>query len=795
MRTTTGKASVARGRRKAERVGTHTPWQWPLVLLAMSAGVPAAAQSPPTAPPLVAQAQQFNIPAQPLDSALAAYAAATGVQVIYDSRITSGLQSPGVSGSMAPEEALRRLVGGTGLLTRFTGPRAATLEKVQASALSPDITTLAPITVAGEKVQRSLRDTASSVSVFGPSEIDRKRPGVASTNDVLARIPNVVSTESSNLAPAIRGIDGTGPAQGVDAFVGGIRPRITYTVDGRPLSFNEAIFGDLSLWDVERVEVFRGPQSTLQGRNSIGGAIVVKTRDPSLTETEIGGRVIFGNQNQQQYSAVASAPLVKDELAFRLAVDYKAYDSFVHFQGFGGAKDPGDYRSLTLRGKVLIQPEALPGFSTLITVTHQDYRGPQTDLVKEPYRDHRPTTSSSDMPVFQPTATSGVMETTWKISDALTFQNTFSLADVKVKRLVKDRIDGPAYVHSREFLAEPRLQFTGMDGRLKGFAGLYFFRANQDDWLDFISLNRWDDRTTTLAAYGEATLRVFGNLDLTLGGRLEREHRRRVGGNAPLFDVNFNETYTEFLPKVGLAWHVTNELTVGTTVSRGYNGGGAGVSFNPPQVAYTYKPEYVWNYEAYTRAELFDKRLQLTGNVFYSRYKDMQLPFALSATSTEIRNAKSVETYGAEFGARWLALPGLEFFGEVGLLKTKILKYAGSGITGEALPRSPKFTATAGASYKHSSGFDISVDGRYSSSYYSSANANPGATSNPRGRVDPYVVVNAQAGFTYGNARVFAFVNNLFNSGKPTAIWPFGVEKEANILRPRWFGIGVQATF
>ncbi|HKU97356.1 MAG TPA: TonB-dependent receptor [Vineibacter sp.] len=761
----------------------------------MAAG-PAGAQSPATTspaptPPLVAQAQQFNIPAQSLDSALAAYAAATGVQVLYDSRLTAGLQSAGVSGNLGPQEALTRLVAGSGLLARFTGPRAATLEKVQASA--PDLTTLAPITVAGEKVQRSLRDTASSVSVFGPSDIDRKRPGVASTNDVMARIPNVVSTEANNLAPAIRGLDGTGPAQGVDAFVGGIRPRITYTVDGRPLSFNEAIFGDLSLWDVERVEVFRGPQSTLQGRNSIAGAVVVKTRDPSLTETEIGGRVIFGNQNQQQYSAVASAPLIKDELAFRLAVDYKAYDSFVNFQGFGGAKDPGDYRSLAVRGKVLIQPEALPGFSTLITVTHQDYRGPQTDIVKAPYRDHNPSTP--DMPVFQPTATSGVAETTWKISDTLTFHNTFSLADVKVKRLVAELSDGPAYVHSREFLAEPRLQFTGMDGRLKGFGGLYFFRANQDDWLNFNGFNRWDDRTTTFAVYGEATLRVLGNLDLTLGGRLEREHRRRVGGIAPVFDVDFKETYTEFLPKFGVAWHATNELTVGATVSRGYNGGGAGVSFNVPFVSYAYKPEYVWNYEAYARAELFDKRLQLTGNVFYSRYKDMQLPFALSPVSTVIRNAKSVETYGAEFGARWLVLPGLELFGEIGLLKTQILKYPSSGIEGEALPRSPKFTATAGASYKHSSGFDMSVDARYSSSYYSSANANTAQPNNPRGRVDPYVVVNAQAGFTYGNARIFAFVNNLFNSGKPVAIWPFGAVDEANILRPRWFGVGVQATF
>ncbi len=660
-------------------------------------------------------------------------------------------------------------------------------------AQGPDVITLDPVTVSGEKVERSLRDTSSSVSVFGPSALDRKRPGLSTTNEVLDRIPNVTPTESSNLAPAIRGIDGTGPAQGVDAFVGGIRPRVTYTVDGRPLSFNEAIFGDLSLWDVERVEVFRGPQSTLQGRNSIAGAIVVKTRDPSLSETEIGGRVMVGNQSQHQFSAVASAPVVTNELGFRLSADYKAWESFVKgFQGYDGVKHPGKYEALNLRSKILIRPEALPDFSTLVTLTHQDYRGPQTDNVLRPFDKH--VAAFPLQPVFEPSATAGVVETTWKLSETLTFQNTLSYADIRVKRLAPP-LQGLASIHSREFLFEPRLQFTGLDGRLKGFGGLYFFRANQDDWLDFNGMNRFDDRTTTMAAYGEATLRVFGNLDVTLGGRLEREHRRRVGGIPPLFDVDLDETYTVFLPKFGLAWHATDTLTVGAVVSRGYNAGGAGVSFNPPFVTYTYEPEYVWNYEAFARAELFDKRLQLTGNIFLARYRDMQLPFALSPVSTEIRNADRVTTYGAEFGARWLALPGLELFAEVGLLKTKITKYPASGVEGEALPRSPAFTATAGVSYQHSSGFDVSLDARYSSSYYSSANPSVAHPDNPRGKVDPYAVVNAQAGYSFGNARVFAFVNNVFNSGKPVAFWPFGVTEEANILRPLTFGVGVQAIF
>ena len=652
------------------------------------------------------------------------------------------------------------------------------------------------VTVGGERVTRSIRDTASSVSVFDPAALERKRPGLSSTNDVMERVPNVTATESSNFAPAIRGVDGTGPAQGVNAFVAGTRTRITYTVDGRPLTFNETIFGDLSLWDVERVEVFRGPQSTLQGRNSIAGAVVVKTRDPGF-EPEIGGRVMVGNQRQRQYSAVVSTPLVKDQVAMRLAVDYGTYKSFVAFQGFGGVQDPGRYESLNLRGKLLIKPENIEGFQTLLTVTHQRYEGPQTNSVARPFSAH--VSSFPLMPVFAPRSTGVIAETKYRISDALNFESTISYADVRVKRLVGRPQDAPATVHSREFLFEPRLRFTAMDGRLKGFFGLYFFHANQDDMLNFFAVNRYDDKTRTLAAYTEVTFRLFKDFDVILGGRLESERRRRVGGEAPTFDTSFKETYNVFLPKVGVAWHATDKVTVGATVSRGYNGGGAGLSFGdanqmPPVLPFTYsfKPEYVWTYEAFARTELFDKRVQVNANIFYSRYRDMQLPFIVAAPFvTEIRNAERAITYGAELTARWLVAPGLELFGEIGLLKTRLTKYPGSGLQGNELPRAPAFTAGAGVSYKHDSGVDVSVDGRYSSAYFSEV------SNNPRGRTDPYVVVNAQIGYTWRNARFFAFVNNLFDSGKSVAVFTSGAPATdtAHLLRPRWFGVGAQVTF
>ena len=149
-----------------------------------------------------------------------------------------------------------------------------------AAAPSDSATKLETVIVIGEKTQRSLMQTSSSLALFDDEDLAR-RAGLNTMGNLLEIIPNLVGVEPSNLAPAVRGADGTGPAQGADAFFAGTRPRLNYQIDGRSLSYNEAVFSDSTLWDVERVEVFRGPQSTLQGRNAIAGAVVIKTRAPS----------------------------------------------------------------------------------------------------------------------------------------------------------------------------------------------------------------------------------------------------------------------------------------------------------------------------------------------------------------------------------------------------------------------------------------------------------------------------------------------------------------------------------
>ncbi|SIS67628.1 TonB-dependent receptor domain-containing protein [Insolitispirillum peregrinum] len=729
------------------------------------------------------QGTAFAIPAQPLASALTAYGVQAGVQVAVDPAAIAGVTSPGVTGTYSAEQALASLLSGSGLVWQFTSPTSVVLERPAAGDSSSLM--LAPVVVSGERVERSLRETASSVAVLDSVTLD-ERPDISGANRVTENVANIVTIEPSNHAPVVRGLEGAGPAIGANAFFAGVRPRLTVQMDGRPLSFNEMIFGDASTWDVEQVEVFRGPQSTVQGRNSIAGAIVMKTADPTY-EPEGKIRLSAGNHDYRQVAGAVSGPIVEDQVAVRLAFERATSTSELKFQPYEGEDDPGDYQATTMRAKILLEPKKLEGFRTLVTVSHSNYEGPQAEYVKAPYGSTG-TPYSINVATFNPRSLNGTIETTWELTDSLTFENHASLSDLSVRRHAPAGT-GNVRIDGREASLEPRLHFTGFDGRVKGFGGYYGMRGKQDEFIDMLN-SYYMDKTETDAVFGEATVGLTSALDLTLGGRLEEETRQRIGGTGR-FAVDFDETYQVFLPKAGLAWRVDEQWTVGTTVSRGYNGGGAGVTFAAPFTSYSYDPEYVWNYEAYTRADLLDGALRLTGNVFYADYKDLQLPYRLAANSTVIRNAKEAATYGTELGARWRATPELEVFGDIGLLKTEILSYPGSGYEGNEFPQAPALTGTVGVSYHPTDAWELGGEARYSEAYYSDV------ANTARGKVDPYWVVNLHGSYDLGGPRLFGSIRNLLDTDAITDIGLGTTERNdyASMLPSRTFVMGVEASF
>jgi outer membrane receptor protein involved in Fe transport len=669
------------------------------------------------------------------------------------------------------------------------------------AALAQDIATeegpadaLKTVIVTGEKTGRSLLDTATSATVLDASDLER-RAGLATTRDILQTMSNLLVVGTGNQAPTVRGVDGTGAAKGADAFFAGSRPRLNVQIDGRPASYNEITFGDSTIWDVDRVEVLRGAQSTLQGRNAIAGTVITRTKDPTF-ETEWGLQAGGGNYDQQRYSGVVSGPIVDDLAAFRLSADYLSKHTFVEgYESFPGVRDPGDFEALNVRGKVLLRSRSIEGLRTLLTLNHSDYSAPQTENVNRPFGDYR-----SDFlyePVFEPKTTSLIADTQYVIDPRLTFQAVLSGTDLSVARKSQPG-EGIVSIDGREYMFEPRVNFEG-EGRKAGVAGVYLFRADQDESIDFPSPQAFDDRVTTAAVFGEGTLPLSDSLDLTLGMRYEQEKHERHGGDQTLVRIDLDETYRAFLPKVGLAWHVQEKTTLGIVASRGYNGGGAGFNFDEASGLFTnyqYDPEHVTTVEAYARRELADKRVRLTANVFYSDFRDMQLSYDLTPTdptdySFVVKNADRAKSYGAELGMEWLIRPGVELYGSAGLLNARITQYPNSGFQGNDQPFAPSTTASAGVTWSDPRGWEASLSTRYAGSYYSDIE------NNPRGKVGPYWVANAQAGYTVGLMRIYGRVDNLFDSDEPMAVYSGATAAEdgADVLRPRTYWAGVQLSF
>jgi iron complex outermembrane recepter protein len=658
----------------------------------------------------------------------------------------------------------------------------------QDNSQASDTVTLDSITVTAERTERSLKDTATSAVVLDRSALEER--GLDDSNEALANIANITSTGTSGLAPAVRGVDGTGPAQGADAFFAGSRPRLNVQIDGRPASYNEVVFGTASLWDVDQIEVLRGPQSTLQGRNAVAGTLAIRTSDPTW-ETEAGIRMLAGNQSRRQAAFYLSGPL-SDQVAYRIAGDFQTWRSFVDFEPFPGVREPEDYAVRNLRGKLLFEPKAIDGFRTLLTLQHADAHGPQVVTERQPFGEH--ISDFPRMPVFAPRARTAIVDTQWQFAPRLAFENLLSVNDLYVERRA-DPGTGIAQIDAMEYVLEPRLRLSRDEGRFSGVAGVYLYRADQEEFIDFPVDERFADKIDTAALFGEGVIALHDDVDLTLGARFERERHQRHGGDGAIVAIDIDETYETFLPKVGLAWRADSAWTFGVVAARGYNGGGGGITFDFPIVSYSFDPEYVNNYEAYFRGDLLDGRMQLTGNVFYGDYQEMQLPFDLnpdpSIWAVVVRNADRARNYGAELGVRWLAASGLTFHGDLGLLKTKVTEYPNSNIEGHEFASAPAVTANVGFAWQAGNGFELSADTRYSDAYYSSID------NHPRGKTDPYWLVNAKAGYRFDIAHVFAYVDNLLDGDTPLLITPGATTADdvASLPQPRSYGVGVELTF
>ena len=639
---------------------------------------------------------------------------------------------------------------------------------------SQQTTVLDEITVTGEKFERSQSSTGSSTTVVTGDQFKREA-NLLSATQLLKRDVNILDTGLGNDLPTVRGVDGSGPAVGAVAFFAGSRPRLNMQIDGRTSSYNELAFGTKSLWDMKQVEIYRGAQSYAQGRNAIAGAVVMTSNDPTQ-EWEGAAKLNMGNHRLAQTAALISGPVVKDELAFRLSVDHQQRETAVDLPHYDPVGNPRWFKATNTRAKLLWTPSALPDLYSRLTFNHLNARAPQSETELQ---SHSPR-YTPERPVFQTRSASTIWDIGYQLSERWKWENklvyTHFIHDRKTTSpfntaLPPNRRGVPARVDGNEFQIEPIIKYESE--KYRGLFGLFYFNAKQDESVTMLNgriartpiTTNFNDKTKTKAAFGEITFTPDIPFELTLSARYEQEHHQRKGKSA-MFFINRDKKYNVFLPKADIAWKINDDQRLGFKVGKGYNPGGAGVTFGVPYTSYEYDAEYVWNYELYHRWTSTDKRLRINSNLFYNDYKDMQLPFTLGPNSIVIRNADKVVTYGAEINTEWQATEKLALNAGIGMLKTDIKRYPNSGIEGNKLARAPSFSGKVGANYRLLDHLEIGTNYSYNSSYYSTAD------NLANGKVGHYDQLDVYLAYDFKHARITLYADNVLNSRKDILLVP-----------------------
>lgn len=770
-------------------------------LLACTGTLPVLAQGAATAQ---SAPRAVAIPAGPLTPALNRLAAQTGLQLLFDAGLTRGKTTRGASGSLTPAQALDELLAGTGVSARFTGANQVVLSGSAVSAAAAGVPgqaeeglVLDEITVQGEKISRDYFRTFTSIGVI--TEQDLRDFNLRDTTQAFNRLANVRSfpTGDGNNSFAVRGLNAEGVTQPSRAA-----PIISVLIDGAPQNVEAMRRGSRGLWDVEQVEVLRGPQSTLQGRNALGGSVLIKTKDPTFTpEVIVDGSL--GALSTKSGAFVVSAPLLEDQVAVRIAGQMARETKDITYTDPAVSKLREDEFD-QIRAKLLIKPHAVPGLTALLNFS-RTHDKPGWNAVTGPnFFARRFDPSVGYAAEFRDTYVNRYgADISYEIAPGwtITSLSTLSDTDLSIRSPASSVLERADKREGRDFSQDLRLAFQPPGSGLSGVVGLYAGRytTDVDSYLSTSALAPYgiatavvqdlkaNTATTQFAAYGDLRYTFLDRWTVLGGGRLlqDRVAGRYTGEALDLAATEYNVGYCMvmgcvpepaygrlderssvtnpvFLPKVGIAFDITEDQTVAATATRGYRSGFSEAVAGTTTLR-TVSPEYLWSYEVAYRSKWLDDRLQLNANVFYYDYKNQQIltynPDFPGQTITE--NTGKSHAYGAEIEARWRPIEELTLFSSLGLLKTRFdrAQTAAGDLRGNEFPQAPAVTLAAGAVWRHRSGFFVGADASYTDGFYSAGDL----ANTPSRHIKSFTLVNAQVGYENAHGTVTLFARNLLD--------------------------------
>jgi iron complex outermembrane receptor protein len=613
---------------------------------------------------------------------------------------------------------------------------AMTLALLTAGEAAAQDAEVSELVVTAQRIEENIQKVPIAVTAFGSAALERQ--SIETLQDIAVRTPGFsagqVDPVQSNFA--IRGI---GSAFGISQNAGGDASVVVF-VDG--VYAGRGGTPDIDALDLERVEVLRGPQGTLFGKNAVGGLIQYVSRKPS-NDTRLRIEGSLGNYDRRTVSARGNVPL-SDTVYLSIGGSLKFRDGYEFNETTGNDVNDQDLRTAAVALRFL--PSQDLDIVLAADFTDQDQRGnPRDNICDATLRGGVHCAGVNPDPRIMNAYTDGYIrrwlqtyrgEVNWTTpvgtvtsitgyrAVTLNFRTPFFSNPVNPPNQIESTETD--HEKNKQFSQEVRLAFDAMEGRLRGQIGAYYLREHniriEDLQQDFpaptltgVATYPQDVVAKSYALFGQLSFAVTDTLTVTAGARQTWEEKsghfigRKVSGPGlppPLaanYDVRGHKTWNALTPRFAVDWQVTPDALVYASATRGFKSGGfqgiagSGVSQSTP-----YDPEFAWSYEAGAKTQWLDGRLQANVSVFHTEYKDLQVSQLVPLCCVVVGNAATAEIEGVEVELVARPAPGLQLEAAYGYLDAEFTSFATGAtgnFTGNDLPRSPQDKIHLAAQY------------------------------------------------------------------------------------------------
>lgn len=610
-----------------------------------------------------------------------------------------------------------------------SAPSAATPPPPQDRTTSTPTDQLDDIVVVAKKRETNLQDTSGAITAFSGDAVTKL--GIADVSGLKGLVPNVSIGEprlTANSIISIRGIAGQ------DGGIGQDEPVAVY-LDGVYLGRPQGQF--FSLVDIERIEVLKGPQGTLYGRNSTAGAISIITRKPS---SQFGGTLEAGTGNFGYYHARGAVEGgIAPRLSARLSFNYSNFGGDLTNTLTGKrerASEEGLVRLVTrydasATGGPTIDLSADYGRTTAdtvlknLTVNGGSYGDPDTVSLDLPGRKLHRDVGGVGLTIGQKlsdavslTSVTGYRHLDFNVrydadaTDAATFLSAVALGRIPAPLAILR--DSASFQAVRSDAYSEELRLAGDAGALKWMVGAFAYdeKSDFDFQVNFLAQSANILSSSTSASNTSTSFAGFTHLEWKLSdlfeleGGLRYSYERKRMRRAIVATSPAPSSTVEDLSK---SWgNVTGDLTLNIrpttgvlgyiTVAQGFKSGG----FNATQAGSpAFNPEKVVSYEAGIKTDFLDRRARLNLSVFHMNYDDLQVRFAAGIGQITIQNAAKATIDGVEFEALGRAAPGLTLGFTGAYLNARYDRYTLGAVdfSGNRLNQAPRWSLRGSADY------------------------------------------------------------------------------------------------